>query len=217
MIKLKFDPLPESEYERAIALQANDAKIIETLRNTPSPFFSIIYTSRTGEPFGTGQEFKTEKHLDIFADIVRLKRDPRNRRAFQQHEPRQPKIPTEDDIQRLPPRAVYEREKQERLEKEKKDDRHVFNSDEILDKDTVLVLVILSVAIFIIYQVLLGTYRFVFRGAEAGGKAIKIKEDGTAQVDAGEDHKDQKDQNGNSSPSGTTRQTRRRPVPKPWN
>lgn len=75
---------------------------------TPTPFYAIVYTSSTGEPFGTGPEYKSAKYLDMFADIVRQKRDPRNRQEWTKHKEREPQLPDPDrPVSRLPPYKQY--------------------------------------------------------------------------------------------------------------
>ncbi|ANB15180.1 hypothetical protein AWJ20_2804 [Sugiyamaella lignohabitans] len=109
---MQFDPLPESEEERIRTLQLNDAKILDVLRQTPTPFFTLIYTSSTGEDFDPQAEHRRQRHWDIFADIVRQKRDPRNRALWKQHQERAKKELSDEPVSALPPRAEFMRQKE---------------------------------------------------------------------------------------------------------
>lgn len=185
VIRLKFDMLPENdEFERLKMLQNNDNKIIETFRNTPSPFFSIIYTGPTGEEFGVekfeedykregmvdseinqrqNELFRKQKHLDIFPDIVRQKKDPRNRQDYKQHEPLKPKLQPSKKTSHLPPKAQYDREnKKRKLVEERKNSTKVsFNSNDILDKDTVLLMIVLAIVLGFIYLIYYALSKFI--------------------------------------------------------
>lgn len=112
IIRAKFPRLPETQPERIIALQKHDQKLLEILQRTPTPFFSLIYTSSTGERFNPDEtKFKQARFWDIFGDIVRQKRDPRNRRDWISHQSRRAKSMATEAVERRPPMAEVQRQR----------------------------------------------------------------------------------------------------------
>jgi hypothetical protein len=119
VIRLDLEPLPQDPVERALQLQTNDETIFNLVSKTPTPFYAIIYTSTTGEPFGTGPEHKGAKYLDMFADIVRKKRDPRNRQGWKNQQEREIRLPDpERTVSRLPPHKQFVQELEQKKKKE---------------------------------------------------------------------------------------------------
>lgn len=112
VVMAKFPRLPETQPERMVALQKHDEKLLEILQRTPTPFFSLVYTSSSGEKFNPeDKKYRKARFWDIFADIVRQKRDPRNRRDWQQHKSREAKPMATEAIDRKPPMAEMLRSK----------------------------------------------------------------------------------------------------------
>lgn len=141
VIRLELDPLPEDELEREIVMKRNDDLIIEAFKLTPSPFFSIIYTSSEGEEFIPKlPEHKKQKHLDIFSNLVRARRDPKNKyHVADPHPPR--KRNTESPSSRIPP--LKQKKKRDAQKKAEKD----AEAEKYISKETVGLILVVSAAV----------------------------------------------------------------------
>ncbi|KAA8897100.1 hypothetical protein TRICI_006776 [Trichomonascus ciferrii] len=160
VIRLNLPPLPEEEPHRTVALKRHDELVFEAFKLTPSPFFALVYTSDVGEPFVPDADaFHRAKHWDIFADLVRLKRDPRNRGAYKKDE-RHTRSVNNEPISRVPPLA----EKKRRDEKRAWKQRAQKTEELYLSKETVGTLIVVSVGLGLVYA--------VFRSVQAMGNYL---------------------------------------------
>lgn len=161
IIRLNLPPLPETEPERTVALKQHDELIFEAFKKTPSPFFGLVYASSTGEEFDPENEyFKQSKHWDIFSDLVRLKRDPRNREEYKKDERHSKTVISNEPISRVPPLAEKQKRDQRRawLEKAK-------GKEELyLSKETVGTILVFGIGTFILYTVFKSVF-FSINGA----------------------------------------------------
>ncbi|CAN6657770.1 hypothetical protein TRVA0_030S00628 [Trichomonascus vanleenenianus] len=156
VIRLQLEELPEDEMEKEITLKANDELIQKALQQTPSPFFTIIYTSSTGEEFDPeDEEFSQSKYWDIFGDLVRMKRDPRNRDDWKQHQPREKKTTVNTEpIKKVPSHA-----EKIALDKKMEKRQHAGEAELYVTKDTIGLVLLSAVGL----GVLLAVWRVVLQ------------------------------------------------------
>lgn len=174
VIRLDLPPLPDEEPYRTVALKKHDELIFEAFKLTPSPFFALVYTSDRGEPFvPETEEYRRSKHWDIFADLVRMKRDPRNREVYKKDE-RHTRSVNNDPITRVPPLAEKKRRDEKRVLRE----RAKQTEELYLSKETVGALVICFVGVGFVYAVFktvfgMGSY---FKAADMSKTPTKLEE-----------------------------------------
>lgn len=160
LIRIDLPPLTSTSdaFTRDLELQKNDELLFELFKLTPSPRYFLIYTSTTGERYDPESATLEERYYDIFPDIVRAKRDPRNRATWKNHELRKPKTSLEEPIQILPPLAVKERnDKLKKLKKSKAQDKNSSSSvSDVLSLEKVVLLV--GANLFIVLVLLLRNF-----------------------------------------------------------
>lgn len=184
VLRLTFPPLPEDPVERAFALEKHDEKIWHSLKLTPSPFFFIIYTSGSeGEPFyPDSEEYKQQKRWDIFADLVRQKRDPRNRNEWKNHLRREKGVVDAEPPAPLPPLMEKRRRDKEALLRKK---RGAPAPELFLSKESVAMAMAVSVGLYLVYAIFKGVFKLnaYLRSAEQAAQPGTVpapKASGTA-------------------------------------
>jgi hypothetical protein len=174
VIRLNLPPLPDEEPYRTVALKKHDDLIFEAFKLTPSPFFALVYTSDTGEEFvPDAEEYRRSKYWDIFADLVRMKRDPRNREVYKKDE-RHARPINNEPISRVPPLAEKKRRDEKRAWKE----RAQKTEELYLSKEAVGTLIVCFVGLGLVYAVFktvfsMGSY---FKAADMSKTPERLEE-----------------------------------------